>query len=143
LLTARVRRAAFVLAAGAILMVVAVSCQSPAKDEDRISKLESSVATVSSIATRVNALEGKDQGVEGQVAALSQSIAGLQASIEDLRKDLGGAQGADASLKKKVDSMAAQVAQAATAAGKIGSIEQKITLLETRYNDHLRKYHGG
>lgn len=142
-MTPRVRRATFILVAGAVLMVVAISCQSPARNDDRISKLESSVATVSSIATRVNALEGKDQGVEGQVAALNQSIAGLQASLEDLKKQLAGAQGSDAALKKKVDSMAAQVAQAATAAGKIGSLEQKITLLETRYNDHLRKYHGG
>jgi len=142
-MTARVRRAAFVLVAGAVLMVVAISCQSPARNDDRISKLESSVATVSSIATRINALEGKDQGVEGQVAALNESIAGLQAGLEDLKKQLAGAQGSDAALRKKVDSMAAQVAQAATAAGKIGSLEQKITLLETRYNDHLRKYHGG
>lgn len=142
-MTARVRRAVFILVAGAVLMVVAISCQSPPRNDDRIQKLESSVATVSSIATRVNALEGKDQGVEGQVAALNQSIAGLQASLEDLKKQLAGAQGSDAALRKKVDSMAAQVAQAATAAGKIGSLEQKITLLETRYNDHLRKYHGG
>ena len=142
-MTARVRRAAFILVAAAVLMVVAISCQSPARNDDRISKLESSVATVSSIATRVNALEGKDQGVEGQVAALNQSIAGVQASLEDLKKQLAGAQGSDAALRKKVDSMAAQVAQAATAAGRIGSLEQKITLLETRYNDHLRKYHGG
>lgn len=142
-MTARVRRAALVLVSGAILAIVAISCQSPPKEDDRISKLESSVATVSSIATRVNALEGKDQGVDGEVAALNQSIAGVQASLEDLKKQLAGAQGSDAALKKKVDSMAAQVAQAATAAGKIGSLEQKITLLETRYNDHLRKYHGG
>jgi predicted nucleic acid-binding Zn-ribbon protein len=137
------RRACMVLAACAALLVVGVSCQNPARNEDRISKLESSVANVSSIATRVNTLEGKEQGLDGQVAALNESLAAAQGSLEEIRKEVAGAQGADAALKKKVDGMAAQVNQAAAAAGRIASVEQKITLLETRYNDHLRKYHGG
>ncbi len=136
-------RALIVLAGCFALLVLGVSCQNPDRNNDRISRLESSVANVSSIATRVNALEGKEEGLGGQVAALNESLAGVQSSLEQLRKDLAGAQSADAALKKKVDGMAAQVAQAAAAAGKIGSIEQKMTLLETRYNDHLRKYHGG
>lgn len=142
-MTHRLSRAAFVAGCLAFL-VLAVSCQDLSRNEDeRISKLESSVANVSSIATRVNALEGKDQGLDGQVGALNESIAAAQAGIDELKNEVAGAHGANAALKKKVDGVAAQVSQAAAAAGKIGALEQKLTLLETRYNDHLRKYHGG
>ncbi len=137
------RRAVIVVAACAVLLVVGVSCQNPAANDERISKLESSVANVSSIATRVNALEGKEQGLGGQVSTLNESLAAVQTRLEELKRELEGSQGADAVLKKRVDAMAAQVSQAAAAAGRIGAIEQKVTLLETRYNDHLRKYHGG
>jgi hypothetical protein len=137
------RRAVIVLAGCIALMVVGVSCQNPAVSEDRITKLESSVANVSSIATRVNALEGKEQGLGGQVAELGNSLAAVQIGMDELRKEVEGAQGVDATLRKKIDGVAAQVSQATAAAARVASLEQKITLLETRYNDHLRKYHGG
>ncbi|MGQ0679908.1 MAG: hypothetical protein ACT4OM_09705 [Actinomycetota bacterium] len=140
----KIRRAAMVVTGSAALLVIGASCQQPDnRSAERISKLETSVAGVSSIATRVHALEGKDQGVDGQMGSLNQSIAQLQAAMEEVSKEVDAAQGSDSALKKKVDAMAGQVASVAAQTNKIGAIEQKLALLETRYNDHLRKYHGG
>lgn len=135
-------RRALLLLGCCALVLVAASCQKTQDNgaEERISKIESSVARVNGLATQVQTLEGKDQGIEGQVASLNQSIAGLQGSIDALSKKVNATSGADAELKKKVDAVAGQ---AASVSSKVGAVEQKISLLETRYNDHLRKYHNG
>ena len=68
--------------------------------------------------------------------------------LDDLSKRVASANGADAELKKKVDALTVQVnaavsTKANSVTSKIGAVEQKTALLETRYNDHLRKYHSG
>lgn len=136
------RRALPILITGVAVLGVAGSCR-PRSDEQsrtRLSKIETSMAQMSGMATRLNTLEGKGQGVEAQMGELSRSVSDLQTSVAGVQKDVGLQQGGDAALRKKVDAMAAQV----TALGsRVGALDQRIALLETRYNDHLRKYHGG
>ncbi|MDQ4148585.1 MAG: hypothetical protein M3164_01110 [Actinomycetota bacterium] len=139
LLKARVRPALGVIAVFAAVAFAAAACQ-PARNTERLAAIESSVKGVNDIATRVRTLEGKEQGTAGQVSSLTESVAELNESVDALRKEIQAAQGAETALKKKVDAVAAQ---ASSVSGKLGSLEQKISLLETRYNDHLRKYHSG
>ncbi|HEX2259025.1 MAG TPA: hypothetical protein VHJ40_04705 [Actinomycetota bacterium] len=116
-----------------------VSCQ-PSDSAKRLARIETTVEGVPEIVTRVDALEGKERGVEGQVASLGQTLAGLNDELSTLEKDLEATRGAEGTLRKKVDALSSQVG---SFAGRIASVEQKISLLETRYNDHLRKYHSG
>lgn len=116
-----------------------VSCQ-PSDSAKRLARIETTVEGVPEIVTRVDALEGKERGVEGQVASLGQTLAGLNEELSTLEKDLEATRGAEGALRKKVDALSSQVG---SFAGRIASVEQKISLLETRYNDHLRKYHSG
>ncbi len=71
----------------------------------------------------------------------------MQAGLDDLSKKVASAGGADADLKKKIDALTGQVScghhKANSVTSKIAAVEQKTALLETRYNDHLRKYHSG
>jgi hypothetical protein len=138
-LNSRIRPTVVALALCAALGLSVVSCQ-PSDSSNRLARIETAVKGVPEIVTRVDALEGKERGVEGQVASLGQTLAGLNDGVATLRKDLEATQGADAALRKKIDALSAQVG---SFAGRIASVEQKISLLETRYNDHLRKYHSG
>lgn len=138
-LNSRLLRALVVVAACVGVGVFAVSCQ-PSDSAQRLAEVETSIKGVSQIATRVNSLEGKEEGTAGQVASLTQAVTDLSQNIEALRKDVEAAQSADSSVKKKLDALSSQVSTLST---KLGSVEQKVSLLETRYNDHLRKYHSG
>ncbi|HVL52319.1 MAG TPA: hypothetical protein VM754_12550 [Actinomycetota bacterium] len=143
---ATLRRALLLVLACAAGMLIASSCQQTPDTgaEKRLAEIESTIQTsmagVDGLATQVQALEGKEQGIEGQVAALNQSIAELQGKIDEVSRRVAASSGSDAELKKKLDAVSGQVGGVST---KVGAIEQKISLLETRYNDHLRKFHGG
>ena len=143
--SATLRRAVLPVVCGVLLLVVASSCQKTDNTAQlQLSKkLDTSVAQVSGLATQVQTLEGKDQSIEGQVAGLNQSLAGLQGSVDALSKKVSASSGADAELKKKVDALAGQVASLNSKITSTAALQQKISLLETRYNDHLRKYHAG
>lgn len=106
----------------------------------RIASIETSIEDVSSLAARVEALEGSTEGVNAQLAGIGESVAAIQASLEDLSGQVNASAGSRAEISEKLDNVAGQVN---AVSGKIGSLEQKISLLETRYNDHLRKYHDG
>lgn len=114
---------------------------------DRLDRVENSVLQVSGLASQVQALEGRDQSVEAQIGELNAGIAGLSASIDELSKKVASSSGADAELAKKIDAVSGQIGGLSTKVGavekKMTSVEQKVSLLETRYNDHLRKYHNG
>ena len=135
----RVRPTALVLSLSTVVVLSAVACQ-PSGGTARLQKVETAVDTVPEIATRVDALESKERGVEGQVASLGQALAQLNEGLAALRKDLEAGQATDSAVRKKVDGLSSQVG---SFAGRIASVEQKVSLLETRYNDHLRKYHSG
>lgn len=137
---ATLRRALLPTLACAALLVAASCQKADDGSEKRLSEIESSIARVNGLATQVQTLEGRDQGIEGQVAGMNESLAGLQASIDELNKKVAATGGADAELRKRIDAVSGQ---AGSVGSKIGAIEQKISLLETRYNDHLRKYHAG
>lgn len=106
----------------------------------RIASIETSMEDVSSLAGRVEALESSTEGVNAQLAGISESVAAIQAGLEDLSGQVNASAGSRAEISEKLDNVAGQVD---AVSGKIGSLEQKISLLETRYNDHLRKYHDG
>jgi hypothetical protein len=135
----RIRSTVLALALCIALGLTVVSCQ-PSDSARRLARIETAVEGVPEVITRVDALEGKERGVEGQVASLGQTVGGLNDGLAALRNDLETTQAADSALKKKVDAASAQVA---SFAGRIAAVEQKVSLLETRYNDHLRKYHSG
>ena len=139
------RRAVLPTVCGVLLLVVAASCQKPdnSAEQQLSKKLDSSVAQVSGLVTQVETLAGKDQSIEGQVAGLNQTMAGLQGSVDELSKKVSAAGGADAELKKKVDALSGQVSSLNSKITSTAALTQKISLLETRYNDHLRKYHAG
>lgn len=144
-----IQRAVLLAACSLAVMVFAASCQKQdnSAQQELSKKLETSVAQVNGLTTQIQTLEGKDQGIEGQVAGLNQSLAAVQAGLDDMAKKVGSAGGADAEQRKKIDALSGQVAAATTKANsvtsKIAAVEQKTALLETRYNDHLRKYHSG
>ncbi len=142
---ATLRRVMLLALACAVGLLVASSCQRTDDGaEERLSKMESSIARVNGLATQVQTLEGKDQGIEGRVAtldqSLNQSVAELEGSINELSKKVAASSGSHAELRKKIDAVSGQVGSVSS---KVSSVEQKISLLETRYNDHLRKYHSG
>ncbi len=135
----RIRPTVVALALCVALGLSVVSCQ-PSDSGKRLARIETAVEGVPEIVTRVDTLEGKERGVEGQVASLGQTLGGLNDGLATLRRDLEATRGAESALRKKVDALSAQVG---SLAGRITSAEQKVSLLETRYNDHLRKYHSG
>jgi chromosome segregation ATPase len=132
------------------LVVMAASCQEQAKSVDirpvaqRVTGMETTLQKVSGLADRLNAqvvtLQGKDEGLSKEIAGLTSELGGLKGSVDELRKsvdslraDVQATKNANAALQKKVDDLSAR----------IGGIDQRLWVLEARYNDHLRKYHGG
>lgn len=126
----------------ALLAIAAIYITQPNDDGTirRIASIETSIEDVSMLAERVEALEGSTEGVNAQLAGINESVAAIQAGLEDLSGQVNASAGSRAEISEKLDNVAGQVN---AVSGKIGSLEQKISLLETRYNDHLRKYHDG
>jgi chromosome segregation ATPase len=127
----------------ALLGLVAVSCRTngaPEADLSRIRRVESTLSEVSGTTARLNdqiatlrqSLEGTDAGMATELGSVKGSVDELRASLDALRKDLSAARGADAGLQKKLDELSA----------KVSGIDQRLWVLEARYNDHLRKLHG-
>jgi chromosome segregation ATPase len=136
--------------AGGALVVMAASCQEQAKTVDirpvaqRVTGMEETLQKVSGLTDRLNAqivtLQGKDEGLTKDLAGLTSELGGLRGSVDELRKsidamraDIQATKNSNAALQKKVDDLSSRV----------GGIDQRLWVLEARYNDHLRKYHGG
>lgn len=125
----------------ALLVAVAIYVNQPNDGTTRrIASIETSIADVSELGERVEALEGSTQGVDAQLAGIAESINAVQAGLQDLSTRVDASTGANAEIREKLDSVAGQVSSVSS---KLSGLEQKISLLETRYNDHLRKYHDG
>ena len=136
-------------AAGA-LVVMAASCQEQASPVDirpvaqRVTGVETTLQKVSGLADRLNAqivtLQGKDEGLSKDLAGMSSELGGLKGSVDELRKsidslraDIQATKNSNATVQKKIDDLS----------GRVSGIDQRLWVLEARYNDHLRKYHGG
>jgi chromosome segregation ATPase len=70
-----------------------------------------------------------DKRLDGISDRLNERVAGLRAAIED--------------AKSASASAASDAAAAAVAAGRVGDIAQDLNVLRTRYDVHLRRFHGG
>lgn len=136
-MTARIPTWVPLLLTAALLGLVASSCEGPAQQELRLRKVEGSLRRVSGLASNASeqlvVLQTEEKGTDAELAALKASLDELTASIESLRKDLAAAKTTDASLQKKLDDLSK----------KVDGVDQRLWVLEARYNDHLRKYHGG
>jgi chromosome segregation ATPase len=149
-LKTRVAPVLLVVAATAALAVLAVACGEQARPVDlrpfskRVTSVESTLKKVSGLTDQLNAqivtLQGKDEGYDQQLSGLSTDLSGLKSSVDDLKKsidslrtDIQSTKSTAASIQKKLDDLSSRV----------GGIDQRLWLLDARYNDHLRKYHGG
>lgn len=145
---ARIRPWVLLAVAVASVGLAAPACQDrtsnvglTSREEDRLETVETTVAQVSGTATRLNdelialqqSLQGRDEGLAGEIAGLKGSLEEFRRSLGALQKDLAAAKGADATLQKKLDELA----------GKLAGVDQRLWVLQARYDDHLRKYHGG
>lgn len=136
----RLRPWALLAAAAALIALVAASCNerpgSGAQDA-RLDKVESSVSRVTGQADQVSqqilVLQKADEGMGADLAAIKASLEEIQQSLEAIRVDLGAVKTTNASLGRKLDDLDK----------KIAGVDQRLWLLEARYNDHLRKYHAG
>ncbi|MGH2705625.1 MAG: hypothetical protein ACRDJ4_11175 [Actinomycetota bacterium] len=141
-MSVRTRPWVLLVVTAALLGLVAVSCRTSGSGPDvaRLQRVESTLSKVSGTTARLNdqiatlrqSLEGADAGVATELGAVEGSVDELRAALDALRKDLSAAKGADAGLQKKLDDLSA----------KVSGIDQRLWVLEARYNDHLRKLHG-
>lgn len=124
-----------VLVAALALGLVAASC-SGSSESARISKLESSVARVSGFTAQVgrklDTMQTQDQTYDSEISGLKTSLDEIRVALDDIRKDVEAVSGPGSSLQRKIDDVSK----------KLASLDSRISLLETRYNDHLRKYHS-
>ncbi|MGH2767361.1 MAG: hypothetical protein ACREJP_03550 [Candidatus Methylomirabilales bacterium] len=110
-------------------------------DQARIRRIERALAEVSRTTGVLNgqilavekARAGADEGMAGELGGLKASLGQLGGVLEALRKDLGVAKVSSASLDKRLEELRVTLAE----------VDQRLWLLEARYNDHLRKVHGG
>lgn len=147
-LQSKYQRGSFLLASLLALTLLGAACQQGSPDEARrLQKIETSVTQIPSVAARVRTLEGKEGGISEQMSTLQSSLTELEAEIAGFQDEVDSAKGTSAEAKKKADDLTARInaasAKADALGGKIAPLEQKISLLQTRYDDHLRKYHSG
>jgi septal ring factor EnvC (AmiA/AmiB activator) len=118
---------------GALAIGVA-SCQQPTgQQESRLRNIENAIARVDGVTESLSLLQSTDQGFAEELKNLKSSVDGLRQSVDALAKDVQSAKNSNASLQKKLDEIS----------GKLGAVDQRLWVLEARYNDHLRRYHGG
>lgn len=144
----KLRRSSLVLLSASSLALVGASCQQGTGDQaQRLKKVETSVTQIPGVVSRLRALEGKEGPMSEQLAALQTSLTDLEAKVASFQQDVDASRGASQELKKKADDLSGRIgavsAKTDALSGKIGPLEQKLSLLQTRYDDHLRKYHSG
>ena len=124
------------------LGLLGASCDRSGREPDpRVETLEKSVARMTTqVEETLGQLEAKDKIVEDDLAAIKTSLADISAALDGIRTDVSAVKAADASLTKKIDDLTKKVNDVST---KVGAVDQRIWVLESRYGDHLRKYHGG
>lgn len=117
--------------------ILAISWASAGSDESRLRKVEKTLDEVAGVAgqfnARLDAVRVKDEGLDARLVELKTVLDELKVSIGSLQSDVAALKGGSTSMQKKIDELGS----------KISAIDQRLWLLEARYNDHLRKYHGG
>lgn len=144
----KLTRTSLVLLSIGSLGLLGASCQTGTTDQaKRLEKIESSLTQMSGVVSRVKTLEGKEGGMASQLAGVQTSLTELQNEVAEFDRTVQATQGASQDLKKKADELGGRVSSLAgrvdSLHGKIAPLEQKLSLLQTRYEDHLRKYHSG
>lgn len=131
----RVRPWMLLLIALATIGALVVSLNAFAGGGDaRMRRIERTVSQVSAnLDDQLGALRAKDEGTGKDLSGLEASLGELKSSIDGLKGDIQSLKTADTSLQKKIDDLSA----------KLSGIDQRLWVLEARFNDHLRKYHGG
>lgn len=117
--------------------ILAISWASAGSDESRLRKVEKTLDEVAGVAgqfnARLDALQVNHEGLDARLVELKTVLDALKVSIGSLQSDVAALKGGSTSMQKKIDELGS----------KISAIDQRLWLLEARYNDHLRKYHGG
>lgn len=141
-MTTRLRGVILAVSA-ATLVLVGASCQKPAPDTRleaervRVRKAESAITKLTGLTDQMNAqllvLQGKDEATSAEIATLRGSLAELKEGLASVGGDLKAARGDTTELSKKLDSLSA----------KLSAVDQRLWVLDAKYTDHLRKYHGG
>jgi|GEM_PF-4694655 len=146
-------RGIFLLTGMVAVGLVAASCGKGSNDSVRLQRLEDSVTAVSGATDRLKSVESKSDATASQVNSLQGALADLKSSNEDLTKQLDGLK-SDTATQKKVDDASTKVdglntkfaslsAKVDGFSARIAALEQKLALLQTRFDDHLRKFHNG
>jgi chromosome segregation ATPase len=147
---ARAAPVLLIAAALATFGLVAVACGEQTNQVDlgpfakRVTSVESTLKKVSGVTDQMNTqivtLQGKDEGFNQQLSGLSSDLNGVKSSLDDLKKsidslrtDIQATKTSNAAIQKKLDDLTKRVS----------GIDDRLWVLEARYNDHLRKYHGG
>lgn len=143
----KLRRSSFVLAVLCSLAVLGAACQPRTSDEaQRLKKIESTVTELPGVVARLKTLEGKEGGMSSQLSTLQTQVTDLEAKIADFEQEVDSSRGASQELKKKADDLGGRIsavsAKVDALGAKIAPLDQKVSLLQTRYDDHLRKYHS-
>lgn len=128
----RIRPWMLLLAALVVVGIVAAASRGNA-DDARLKKMELKVSGIEErVDEQITALQTKDEAGAGELTTVKATVDEIKASLDALSKDLASAKSADAGLQKKVDDLAS----------KISALDLRIGVLESRYNDHLCKYHS-
>lgn len=133
-----VLRAQIILAAAAVALGAAVSsCNAASAEDRRLDKVEKSLAGVTGVAETI---EGRIDGLETEGKALGDDITAMRASLDELKAAIASLEDEITALRESDTSIGKRLDDLTT---KLNAIDQRLWLLESRYNDHLRKYHSG
>lgn len=116
-------------------------CEQSSTPDARVGQLEKSLSRMTArVDQTIVQLETRGKTLDDEVTGIKTSLGEINTALEGLKAEVAGAKSADASLQKKIDDLTKKVTELTS---KVGAVDNRIWVLENRYNDHLRKYHGG
>lgn len=125
----------------AVLLVLSLSAGALAlgaigytRDQNAGRRLEGLSSKISSIDALVKRVVASESGAPSakDLEDLRAELGDLKTSLDDLRKQID----AQSDLPSRFDALAKKVDALST---KVNSIDSRLTLLQTRFDDHLRK----
>lgn len=126
--------------AAAALVLVALAAVACGEDKPAVAteaELEAARQETQEALEAIDSLEGRIAGLESEIERKDRStddlVTGLSETLDQLKASL-----------KRIKASASQASSAAqAAAGEISSAVRRLTVLEDRYDYHLKRYHGG
>jgi chromosome segregation ATPase len=126
--------------AAAALVLVALVAASCGEDKPAVAtqaELEAAQAETQEALDAIGSLEGRiadlESTMERKDRAADDLVSGLSDTLDQLKASL-----------KRIKAAAAQASSSAQlAAGEISAAVRRLTVLEDRYDYHLKRYHGG